>query len=240
VKKLLIIALALVAALGVVSSASAKSRDRNHDRLPDRWERAHHLSLKVKQAKRDQDRDGLNNRGEFRAKTNPRDSDTDDDGVNDGNEQAGTIKSFEGGVLTITLAQGGELSAKVDDQTEIECHGPGDLQTRARTSSDGSDDGPGHDAGDDNGDDGPNHDAGDDHGDDGPNDQAGDDNGDDDDFDTGDNEGEDGDDVNEQGDDDNDSCGQEALTAGTKVHEAELEATSAGTRWEELELLTTS
>jgi hypothetical protein len=217
VKKLLIIALALVAALGVVSSASAKSRDRNHDRLPDRWEHAHHLSLKVKQAKRDQDKDGLNNRGEFRAKTDPRDEDTDDDGVTDGNENAGTIKSFEGGVLTITLAQGGELSAKVDDETEIECHGPGDLATRrARSSSSGDDDGPNHDAGDDN-------------------------EGDEGDFNQGDdNEGEDGDDVNEQGDDDNDRCGQDALTPGTKVHEAELKATSDGSHWEELELLTTS
>lgn len=240
-KKLLIIALALVAALGVVSSASAKSRDRNHDRLPDRWERAHHLSLKAKQAKRDQDRDGLNNRGEFRAKTDPRDEDTDDDGVGDGHEQAGTIKSFEGGVLTITLAQGGELAAKVDDETEIECHGPGDLTTRrARTSSAGEDDGAGHDAGDDHGgddpsgdtgDDGPGHEAGDD---------EGDDHGDDGDFDHGDNEGEDGDDVNEHGDDDDDRCGQDALTHGTKVHEAELEASSDGTRWEELELLINS
>jgi hypothetical protein len=163
VKKLLIIALALVAALGVVSTASAKSRDRNHDRLPDRWERAHHLSLKVKQAKHDQDKDGLNNRGEFRAKTDPRDKDTDNDGITDGNEHAGTIKSFEGGVLTITLAQGGELSATVDDQTEIECHTAGD---QGRTSSHGEDNGPGHDQGDDQGDDGPGHDQGDDHGDD--------------------------------------------------------------------------
>jgi hypothetical protein len=222
VKKLLILALALVAALGVVSSASAKSRDRNHDRLPDRWERAHHLSLKVKQAKRDQDRDGLNNRGEFRAKTDPRDEDSDDDGIDDGDEQAGTIKSFEGGVLTITLAQGGELSAKVDDETEIECHGTGDLDSRrARASSDG-DDGPSHDEGDDHGDD-----EGDEHGDDG-----GDDHGDD--------EGEDGDDVHEHGDDDDDRCGEEALKPGTKVHEAELEATSDGSRWEELELLSNS
>ena len=49
-KRLLILALALVAALGVVSSASAKGRDRNNDRLPDRWERAHHLSLKASRA----------------------------------------------------------------------------------------------------------------------------------------------------------------------------------------------
>jgi hypothetical protein len=235
VRKLLILALALVAALGVVSSASAKGRDRNHDRLPDRWERAHHLSLKVKQAKRDQDRDGLNNRGEFRAQTDPRDHDSDDDGIKDGDENAGTIKSFEDAVLTITLAEGGELAAKVDGDTEIECHTPGDL--RARTSHDaGADDsgpsdssGPGSGGDDEHGDDdGPNHDAGDDHGDDGPNHDAGDDHGDD----------EDGDDVNEHGEDDDDRCGEEALTPGTKVHEAELEISSSGKRWEELELFT--
>ena len=208
-RKLLILALAMVAVLGVVSSATAKSRDRNHDRLPDRWERAHHLSLKVKQAKRDQDRDGLNNRGEFRAKTDPRDEDSDDDGITDGNEHAGTIKSFDGGVLTITLAQGGELSATVDGETEIECHANGDLE-HARSSSEGDDDGP-------------NHEVNDDHGDG--------------DLEHGDNDGEDGDDVNEHGDDDDDRCGADALEPGTKVHEAELEMTPKGKRWEELELL---
>jgi hypothetical protein len=219
VRRLLIIALALVAALGIVSSAAAKSRDRNHDRLPDRWERAHNLSLKVKQAKRDQDRDGLDNRGEYRAHTNPRDHDSDDDGIEDGEENAGTIKSFEDGVLTIALAGGGELAAKVDDDTEIECHSSGD--DKARTSHDEGDDednsGPG--SGEDEGDgehgddDGPNHDEGDDHGD-----------------------HEDGDDVHDHGDDD-DRCGADALKAGAKVHEAELEITSKGKRWEELELL---
>lgn len=209
-RKLFILALALVAVLGLASSAAAKSRDRNHDKLPDRWERAHHLSLKVKQAKRDQDRDGLNNRGEFRAKTNPRDSDSDDDGIKDGKENAGTIKSFEGGVLTITLAGGGELSGTVDDETEIECHTAGDLKAHSSSSGDDEgDDGPGHDQGDDQGDD-----ENDDHGDD-----------------------EDGDDVNEHGDDDDDQCSADALKAGTKVHEAELEATSAGKHWEELELI---
>ena len=217
-KRLLIIALALVASLGVVSTASAKGRDRNHDRLPDRWERAHHLSLKVKQAKRDQDRDGLDNRGEFRARTNPRDADTDNDGIEDGDENAGTIKSFEGGVLTITLAGGGELDGKVDDQTEIECHSTGDL--KARSSSD---------EGDDHGDDENGDDEGDDHGDD----DEGDDQGDDD-----QGEDEDGDDVNEHGDDDDDRCSADALQPGTKVHEAELDVTSQGKRWDELELIT--
>jgi hypothetical protein len=222
VRRLLIIALALVAALGVVSSASAKSRDRNHDRLPDRWERAHHLSLKVKQAKRDQDHDGLNNRGEFRAKMNPRDDDTDDDGIEDGDENAGTIKSFENGELTISLAGGGELSGTVDDETEIECHSKGDL--KAKASDDGDDE-----HGDDEGEHGD-----DEHGDDDG--EHGDDEHGDDDGEHGDDE-EDGDDVNEHGDDDDDRCGSDQLTVGRKVHEAELELTSKGKHWEELELL---
>lgn len=205
-KKLALIALALLAMLAMASPASARGRDGNHDGLPDRWEKRHHLSLKVKQAKRDQDKDGLNNRGEFRAKTNPRDDDTDDDGTEDGDENAGTIKSFEGGVLTISLAGGGELAAKVDDDTEIECHGSGDL--RARSS---------HDEGDDE------------HGDH--------EHGDDEDGDHEHGDHEDGDDVNEHGDDDDDRCGEDALKAGTKVHEAELEISSKGSHWEELELL---
>ncbi len=84
--------LTLVAALGVVAIlalpaiASAKARDRNHDGIPDRWEKRHHLSLKVNQAPLNQDKDGLNNLGEFQNGTNPLDADTDNDGLNDGQE----------------------------------------------------------------------------------------------------------------------------------------------------------
>src|SRR3954464_7765806 len=105
----------------LTGTAQASSRDRNHDRLPDRWERAHHLSLHVNQSRRDQDHDGLDNRGEYRAGMNPRDRDSDDDGVRDGRENTGSVSSFAGGVLTITLAQGGTLTAKVTDATRIEC-----------------------------------------------------------------------------------------------------------------------
>jgi hypothetical protein len=218
-KKLLIISsLVVFAVLSLASAASAKGRDGNRDGLPDRWERQHHLSLKVKQAKRDQDRDGLDNRGEFRARMNPRDHDSDDDGIDDGDENAGTIKSFEGGVLTITPAEGGELAAKVDEDTEIECHSMGDLEHAARSSHDDGDDE--HGGHDDHGD----HEHGDD-------DDHGDhEHGDDD----------DGDDVHEHGDDDDDRCGADALKPGTKVHEAELELTSKGKRWEELELISGS
>src|SRR3954451_13133032 len=110
-KKLLGLAVLIVASLVFAPAASAHARDRNRDGLPDRWERAHHLSLHVNQARRDQDRDGLDNRGEYRAGMNPRDRDSDDDGIADGRENAGTVSSFTNGVLTITLAKGGTLTA---------------------------------------------------------------------------------------------------------------------------------
>jgi hypothetical protein len=151
--------LAVTASLGLASVASAK--DRNHDRIPDRWEHAHHLSLHFNQARRDQDHDGLNNRGEFRAHMNPRKADTDGDGIPDGEENAGTIASFDNGVLTINLAGGGTLTGEVTDETEIEC---GDM---AQASDDG-DHGGGDDGDDDHGDHhgGGGDDGDDDHGDD--------------------------------------------------------------------------
>jgi hypothetical protein len=150
-------AFALVASLMLATFASAGG-DRNRDRIPDRWEKQHHLSLKVNQSKRDQDGDGLNNRGEFKANLDPRDDDTDNDGVEDGDENAGTVATFTGGVLTITLAKGGTLAAKVTPDTEIECD-----DATAKASSDG----PGDDdnEGDNENDDGDHEDG--DHGDDG-------------------------------------------------------------------------
>jgi hypothetical protein len=79
------IAVALAALLAVFAMP-ALARDRNGDGLPDRWEKHNNLSLKVKQSKRDQDRDKLNNRSEYRAKTDPRKADTDGDGLKDGEE----------------------------------------------------------------------------------------------------------------------------------------------------------
>jgi hypothetical protein len=111
--------LAVAASLMLAGGAFAK--DRNHDRIPDKWEKRHHLSLKHKQGGRDQDHDGLKNRGEFRAHLNPRDADTDDDGIDDGDEHPGEVASFADDMLTIKLANGGTLTAAVTDDTEIEC-----------------------------------------------------------------------------------------------------------------------
>ena len=118
----------LLAALAMLAAAAAPSqaRDRNRDRIPDRWERAHHLSLRVNQARRDQDHDGLKNRAEFRAQTDPRDADSDNDGTEDGDERAGTVTSFDGTTLTVNLFAGGSVTGKVTSATEIECDTGGD------------------------------------------------------------------------------------------------------------------
>jgi hypothetical protein len=154
-KKLLIACAAMVLVLAVPGVASAKRGDRNHDRIPDRWERAHHLSLRFNQARRDQDRDGLRNLAEFRAGDNPRKADTDGDGVPDGQEHAGRVTSFQNGVLTIEVFGGQTLVGQVTPDTEIECKGAG---ARAAHHDGRDNSGPG--SGDNRGDD--NH--GDDHG----------------------------------------------------------------------------
>jgi hypothetical protein len=221
---MLALLLALAGMLLVAGSASAK--DRNHDRIPDRWEKRNHLSLHHNQARRDQDKDGLRNRAEFRAGTNPRDDDSDGDNIEDGDENAGTILSFSGGVLKISVfGQSDPLVGLVDDSTEIECE-----HSAASTSSEGpgggddnsGDDNSGDDnSGDDNsGDDPAGHDQGDDQGDDGPGHDQGDDHGDD----------QDDDQFDEQ------SCGTDQLTAGMKVKEAELRLSNGQAVFEKLEL----
>jgi hypothetical protein len=72
-----------LACLATPAAANAARRDRDHDRLPDRWEHKHHLSLKKKSAKGDPDHDRLSNLREFHLRTNPRKADTDGDGLKD-------------------------------------------------------------------------------------------------------------------------------------------------------------
>jgi hypothetical protein len=123
-RKLLILALVGVfAALGTAAVAGAKSRDRDRDRLPDTWEKKFKLSTSQKSTRQDNDKDGLNNLGEFETGNNPRDDDSDDDGVEDGDENAGVIESFDPatGKLVIALAPNGRIEGKVDGTTEIEC-----------------------------------------------------------------------------------------------------------------------
>jgi hypothetical protein len=202
----LVVAIAALGAALIAAPAQA-AKDRNHDKIPDRWEREHDLSLKRDQAKRDQDRDGLKNLGEFEAGLDPRDGDTDDDGTHDGDEGAGAIASFdaETGALTIDLFNGGELAGTVNDNTEIKCEDEGHHEGDDDMEDHGGNSGPG--GGDD-----------------------------DEDEDHGGNSGPGGGDDRRSHDDDESNCGVENLVPGTVVSEAEVEASSQGAIFEEIEL----
>jgi hypothetical protein len=84
--RLLIAAVAALALLAAPSSALARRGDRNHDRIPDRWERHFGIGLTKRAAAGDPDRDGLSNRGEFLSRTSPKAADTNRNGVDDANE----------------------------------------------------------------------------------------------------------------------------------------------------------
>jgi hypothetical protein len=71
----------LLLACITTTASGAAPRDRDHDRLPDRWEKRYHLSIIKKSGMRDPDGDRLRNRREYRLRTNPRKRDTDGDGL---------------------------------------------------------------------------------------------------------------------------------------------------------------
>jgi len=234
----LALALGALALLAMPSLAAAK--DRNHDRIPDRWEKRHKLSLNVNQARHDQDRDHLRNRAEFLAGDDPRDHDSDDDGVMDGEEQAGTISSFdaETGRLVIDLFGTDTVAGFVTDATEIKCEDEG--SPSATASSEGSGSGE-EEPGDDNGGQGE-EEPGDDHGDDGV--EAGDDNGGD--HEEGDDNsgpsdnsgpGSENSGPGHEGDDDSDRvCTTAELVPGAVVEEAELKVENGQATFHEVEL----
>lgn len=228
------LALGALALLAMPSLAAAK--DRNHDHIPDRWEKKHHLSLKVNQARKDQDRDGLNNRQEFLAGDNPRKADTNGDGVPDGEENAGTIASFneETGKLTINLFGEESISGFVTEETEIKCEG----SSSASVSSDGVDSGE-EEAGDGEG--GSEGEPGDDNG---GEEEAGGDNGGEAEEEPGDDNGgeeEAGDESGDSGEtsgsgDGGSNCTTADLTPGAVFQEAELKIESGKAVFEKVEL----
>lgn len=102
----------------------------------------------------------MDNRGEDETGNDPVDHDTDNDGVRDGNEQAGVIASFANNVLTINLGNSRTVQGTVDASTRITCesedsqeshHGGDDART-SREPESGGNSGPG---GGGSGDDGP-------------------------------------------------------------------------------------
>jgi hypothetical protein len=128
-------------------------------------------------------------------------------------DKAGTIASFTGGVLTITLSNGSAVSGKVSERTEIECPVP-----PSATAADVS----GRDGGDDNGFDDRGDDAGGNEGsgesgssDDGPGDSPGHD---------------------DNGNDAAEHCTSAALVPGASVKEAFLSVGGEGATWVKVEL----
>ena len=204
----------LVLAAGLAGAAPAAAKDVNRDRIPDRWEKRHHLSLKVSQARRDQDRDGLRNLGEYRAGLNPRQADTDGDGIEDGDENAGTIASSSRGILTIRLAGGGKLSGAVTERTELECEDDAAAARASRVPEEPEDL--------DDLDDLDETDVED------ADEEDGDDEGTEEDEEDAENE--------EDGEADEDRCTTDDLVAGTRVHEATLRVRSGRATFRGVEL----
>ncbi len=122
-------------------------------------------------------------------------------------ETAGTVASFSGGTLTITLSDGSTVSGKVDSSTEIECRTI--TAGAARDGQQGTDDG----QSDDHGHNGQSNS--------GPGEgrQGGDD-------------GSEGNDAQDEAE----HCTTAALVPGAVVREAELSISSAGAVWEKVEL----
>jgi hypothetical protein len=247
-ERLLSICTAALCAAGIAAApaASAHNDQQARGKHGQKHQNRHHGGRIAK----DSDRDGLSDRAEHRAGTNRYKADTDGDGIKDRDEHAGTIKSFENGVLTLALFDGSTLSGKVNPGTRIECDSSprgvaarngADDASQGNIADDrggdrgksGSDDGARHDAGDDSSsatpsgrgtDDGPNHDLNDDHGN----------------HDTG-NHHSSGNDDNGNGngngnDDRGQDCGPKALVAGAKVDEAELVAAKGVRVFKKVEL----
>ncbi len=152
-----------MASAGAQARASAnRLKDSDGDGMPNRWERAHHTSPHRRDAKADPDKDALKNLGEYRQRTlpykpdtdrdglydgaevkqfhsDPKDADSDDDGVEDGSEDTdddgvvdegedgdhqgfvGTIISFDAdtGRLLFESVLGWPVTAEITDETRI-------------------------------------------------------------------------------------------------------------------------
>ena len=163
----------------------------------------------------------------------PIDSDSDDDKVRDGAENAGVVASFGNGVLTIDLADGRRISGGVDEFTDVECdseraiearrarharrragHRRGRGATRGARSSQSDEGGEGDEPGEE----------GDERGDEG--DEPGD-------------EGDGDDEADDRGDDgaQGGNCTTADLVPGARVHAAEVIVTAGGPEFAAIELL---
>jgi hypothetical protein len=81
-----LMAATVAATCAFASPALAASGDRDGDGMPNRWEVRHGLDPDVANARFDADHDRLTNGREYRHHGLPRDEDTDNDGIDDGDE----------------------------------------------------------------------------------------------------------------------------------------------------------
>jgi hypothetical protein len=180
--------LALLVAAVALTAAPAAAHKRHHHRS---HTDAHHG--------KDRDRDGLKDGVERRFGFDPRDRDSDDDGILDGKENAGKVKRLSGTSITIKLAAGGRLRA------ELGCP---QAPAAAPDPATGEDDPSGDDESDDTPDDptGEDDDPADDPADDGPLDE--------------------GRATAAQDEADAPACDMDGLRKGARVHEATVDRSS--------------
>ena len=131
------------------------------------------------------------------------------------NENAGTVKSFEKGVLTITLNDGTTVSGQVNESTQLECRSATPTETSGDDDQGGGDDSGEPSSGEHGGPSSQAH-AADSHGDGSHGEEGG---------------GHASDNGGQQ------SCTTAALVEKAVVREAELSVSSAGAVWEKVELV---
>lgn len=215
-----------------------RTKDRNRNGIPDTWEKAFGLSVRTNQAKKDADQDGLSNKAEFLANTDPTNPDTDADGTPDGQEHAGKVISFDGTTLVVGAFGGAQLTGTVDASTEVQCEQgesvvtPPTTTVRSHGGDDQGDDADTEDQGDDDGtpaagptpaSSGSSHSGG----------GSAADQGDDDGQEQGDDNGSDGE--NETGGDA--TCPAGVLAPDAIVHEGHLSVTASGAHWDEITIV---
>ena len=125
-------------------------RDRDRDGLSNYGEYRAHTNPRKKDSDRDgrrdsredYDRDKLRNAAEIKTGYDPGDKDSDNDGVKDGRENAGQIVKLSDSSVTIKLAVGGKLTARLGANFAGKCEPEPSSGSGSGTGSEPTDDTP--------------------------------------------------------------------------------------------------